>query len=304
MKELQDQDVVYEISRKNSPVVHADDGELVLFHTQDCYKNMVTNENAAMSEQFPDETPNNPATGPVYINGAQPGDVVAVEILDIRVQDHGVVENGHNHYPLAADQERIRILPIHNNTVTFHDVTWRLEPMIGVIGMPADNDEPMPTMCVFNGGGNMDNRRITKGATVYLPVRVEGGLLALGDLHATMGDGEVCGTGLEVAGEVLVRLHLIKNFALNWPVIETKTRWYVNTNGKTTDEAIRAGYKEMRRLLANAYGWDDADAAIYMTLRGYVEACQACLVPGGGGNSMRVGTPKLADHKPLITKEN
>ena len=64
----------------------------------------------------------------------------------------------------------------------------------------------------------MDSRKITKGTTVYLPVRVPGGLLAMGDVHAVMGDGEVCETGVEINADIQVRIRLIKNFELNWPV--------------------------------------------------------------------------------------
>ena len=153
------------------------------------------------------------------------------------------------------------------------------------------------TINAFEGGGNMDSRIIRKGATVWLPVRVPGALLVMGDIHASMGDGEVCGTGLEIDGEITVRVRLLKNFELNWPVTETKDAWYVNSCGDTCDDAIRAGYMEMRRLIAKAYGWSLEDAAFYMTLRGYLESNQACLVPH---DTFRVGTPKVNGKPRLI----
>lgn len=290
---------VNSFSRHNPAVAEAKPGDMVLFHTFDCYGETVTREDISMADQFPEGRPNNPATGPLYIEGAEAGDVLAVEILDIEVAETGVVNNDTNNYPLATPTPRIRILEVKHNTVEFNGIKWQVEPMIGVIGLAMDDDEELPTMNVFPGGGNMDNRLITKGTTVYLPVRVDGGLLAIGDLHATMGDGEVCGNGLEISGKVLVRLHLIKDFDLHWPVLETADRWYVNTQATTTDEAIRAGYIEMQRLLAKAYDWDLTDASIYMTLHGYLEASQACLSPHGGGNSMRIGTQKIPG-KPLI----
>ena len=119
----------------------------------------------------------------------------------------------------------------------------------------------------------------------------------MGDIHASMGDGEVCGTGLEIDGEITVRVRLLKNFELNWPVTETKDAWYVNSCGDTCDDAIRAGYMEMRRLIAKAYGWSLEDAAFYMTLRGYLESNQACLVPH---DTFRVGTPKVNGKPRLI----
>ena len=98
-------------------------------------------------------------------------------------------------------------------------------------------------------------------------------------------------------GEVTVRVRLLKNFKLNWAVTETKDAWYVNSCADDCDEAIRNGYFELRRLIANAYGLSLPDAAIYMSLRGYLECNQACLIPH---DTFRVGTPKLPDKRPLI----
>ena len=132
-----------------------------------------------------------------------------------------------------------------------------------------------------------------------MPVRVKGALLALGDLHASMGDGEVIGNGIEIGGEVIVRVRIIKNFELNWPVTETANAFYVNTCGNTCDEAIRNGYHEMHRLISNAYGLDYTDTGMYMTMQGYLSANQACLEEEAGGNSFRIGTPKVTN-KPRI----
>ena len=98
-------------------------------------------------------------------------------------------------------------------------------------------------------------------------------------------------------GEVTVRVRLLKNFELNWPITETKDAWYVDTCGDTCDEAIRAGYLELRRLVAKAYGWSLEDAGLYMTLQCYLESNQACLTPH---DTFRVGVPKLAEMPRLI----
>lgn len=112
---------------------------------------------------------------------------------------------------------RTRIVEVKDGYVYFNDVRFPAVPMIGVIGT-ATSDRSVITGYSFEGGGNMDSRKITKGTTVYLPVRVPGGLLAMGDVHAVMGDGEVCETGVEINADIQVRIRLIKNFELNWPV--------------------------------------------------------------------------------------
>lgn len=288
VKVISDQYYINVHSEDNPPAAHASDGEIVIFETRDCYNRTVQTEEKTLEEQVGDE-PDNPATGPLYVDGAEPGDAIAVDILDIRVADHGVVAIGCGPFRDKEKKEPFRILPVQNGKVLFQGVEWEIDPMVGVVGtaMPG---QKIDTIRAFEGGGNMDSRIIRKGATVWLPVRVPGALLVMGDIHASMGDGEVCGTGLEIDGEITVRVRLCKNAGLNWPVTETKDAWYVNSCGNTCDEAIRAGYLEMQRLLARAYGWSLEDAAFYMTLRGYLESNQACLVPR---DTFRVGTPKV-----------
>ena len=130
---------------------------------------------------------------------------------------------------------------------------------------------------------------------------MEGALLAMGDVHAAMGDGEVCGCGIEIAGEVIVRVRILKNFKLNWPLLETKDAYYVNARGATCDEAIHSAYVELHRLISQAYELDYTDTAMYMSIQGLLSANQACLVEQAGGDSFRVGTPKVLNKKPLIS---
>lgn len=293
-------DVCYKFSKDLQPAGYAKDGDIVTFVTQNALGENVNSEETLFCHM--EEEQLNAATGPLFVEGAEKGDVLAVDILDIKVDETGVTmvipeEGG------IWDQceERTRFFSVKNNRVTWegHDMSWDTEPMIGVIGCAHDEKE-LPTMFVGDHGGNMDSNIITKGATVWLPVRVKGGLLSIGDLHASMADGEMCGTGIEISGEVVVRVRLLKNFELRWPVTETKDAYYVNTNGETCDKAIERGYKEMARLIADAYGWGMSDVAVYMSVRGMISANQACLGSGNGGNSFRIGTPKVANKRPLI----
>jgi len=288
----------YAFSKTEVPIEYADPGETVRFITKDCFEGLVTEESD--EPYHADYSHSNPATGPLYVNGAEPGDVLAVDVLDIEIADHGTVIICEDCGPLwKTSDPRTRILPIENGYALYKDVKIKVDPMIGTIGtVPDDGDIPSAHVC--SCGGNMDSNIITKGVTVWLPVRVPGGLLAMGDLHACMGDGEVVGTGLEIDGEITVRIRLLKNFELNWPVTETEDAWYVNTNAPTCDEAISLGYYEMQRLLARAYEWDMSDAAMYMTLSGSLSANQACVEDSAGGNTFRIGTPKLPNKGGLI----
>jgi amidase len=288
----------YEFSKNGKPVAHAKSGEVLKFIVNDGLGNQIQHDEQLLTDI--DFTKCNGATGPLYVDGAEPGDALAVDILNIDVKDHGACCTIEDLGPLWPSCElRTHIVSIKDGYALFNGIKWSIDPMIGVIGTAPDGDD-VPTGFVFNGGGNMDSRKIRKGATVWFPVRVPGALLEMGDLHATMGDGEVVGTGIEIEGEIIVRVRLLKKFKLNWPVTETKDAWFVNTRGATCDEAIEYGYKELQRLISKAYGWDMTDTAMYISMRGFLESNQACLTSDEGGDTFRVGTPKVADKPRLI----
>ena len=289
---------VYTFSKDNPPFCNAQPGEMLLFRTMDCFAGQLTSEDQQMAEI--DLTKVNPAAGPVFVEGAEPGDVLVVDVLDITVADVGCTRTSGKSGPLRdVTEERSRILSIVDGCVQFNDIRWPSNPMVGVMGT-APSGEPVATGHAGNHGGNMDSKKITKGARVYFPVRVPGALLQMGDIHATMGDGEICGTGVEIAGEILVRVSLIKNFALNWPVTETKDNWYVNAKGKDYDESLILASKELCRLMEPAYGWDATDIFIYLSLQGDVEINQACRPLSTDMVNVRVGIPKTAGKKPLV----
>ena len=279
----------YTFSKNNKPALYVNPKEEVKFITLDCFSGQVKKNLDTVFKHDREKT--NPATGPLYINGAKKGDVLVVKIKKINIAKKGVVTTVENCGPLwKVSGPRTRIINIKDGNASFNNHSWTVKPMIGVIGTASNLD--YGTGYVFNGGGNMDNNTIIEKTTVYLPVRVDGGLLSIGDLHASMGDGEVVGTGIEINGEVIVEVDLIKNFKLNWPINETKDAYYINASGKTVDKAIENGYKELHRLIKVSYGFDDGDASLYMTMRAIISVNQACLSPLGGGNSIRIGMPK------------
>ena len=173
--------------------------------------------------------------------------------------------------------------------------------MIGVNGV-APEGEPVNCGTPGSHGGNMDNKLITKGTRLYFPVRVPGALLQMGDVHATMGDAELCGTGIEIAAQITVRVNVLKNFELNWPVLETfgpAGKWYVNASAQEYNEALVCASKEMQRLLMNVTGWDAVETYMYMSVQSDVEISQGCK-PCEVQLSLRIGTPKLTEFPPLV----
>ncbi|MEG0662719.1 MAG: acetamidase/formamidase family protein, partial [Anaerovoracaceae bacterium] len=267
--------------------------------TMDCFSNKLTSENITMADLDYGYDVANPAAGPVYIKDAKPGDVLVVDILDIQVADEGTIATGAGCGPLSDDMElRTKKIKIVDGVAQFNGVKFPIDPMIGVIGTAPDGERVIDGY-PGNHGGNMDSKKIKKGARVYFPVRVPGALFQLGDIHATMGDGELCGTGIEIPAKVLVKVSLIHDFELNWPVTETHTHWYVNACAQEFNEALVNGSRELQRLIMNSTGWDKTDTYMYMSVQSDVEVnqgCKPCEVP----LILRIGTPKLTQFEPLI----
>ena len=199
-----------------------------------------------------------------------------VDILDVSVADQGVTMTIPGLGPLADKAEtRTRIIPIRDGRVVFNDVSFPVEPMVGVVGVAPESGR-IPCGQWGSHGGNLDNKLIGKGARLFLPVYVPGALFQLGDLHAAMGDGEICGIGVEIAGEVMVKFNVAKNFSLERPALETSDKWYTMANAGQYDQALKLVTEDMQRLIVKAYGWDATDAYLYMSIQGDVGICQGC----------------------------
>jgi amidase len=170
--------------------------------------------------------------------------------------------------------------------------------MIGVIGVAPESGS-ISTSLSGRHGGNMDCKLIRTGSALHLPVLVEGALLMIGDLHASMGDGEICGTGIEISGKATVRARIAKG-ELHWPLLETSDAWHSITSGATLEEAISEASHEMRRLISKAWGWDSTDVYLYLSARGDVGVNQ-CVVPCENTQvSVRVSVPKEYGMRPLL----
>lgn len=214
-------DFVYgEHSPSIAPAAFCESGDVVWFETRNCYDDRLSGDGSVFEEE---NAIANPATGPLYINGAKKGDLLKVEIMDIRLKGKAYmrqsIEGGA--FYQRVDQKITREFDVSGDTVKFNDkLTFPINTMIGVIGT-APETEAISTIIPGDHGGNMDCTRIVKGATIYLPVNVEGALLSMGDLHALMGDGEVMICGLESAGEVTVRVSVVKGCKLPTPCVIT-----------------------------------------------------------------------------------
>lgn len=267
--------VVYAMSRDNAPVISIASGSDVCFETCDCFEDQIASEQATFTEL--DWSRINPATGPVYVQNAEPGDILRVEIKRITPRSNQAVmvtAPGLGVIGSQLQQPQIRTIPLEEGYALLPGgVRWPLKPMIGVIGV-APAGEAVPCGTPDAHGGNMDCKIITEGCTLWLPVNVPGALFALGDLHAAMGDGEVSVCGLEIPGEVVVNLTVVKECALPTPMISTQEALYTLASAETLDDAAKLATHNMAHFVADHSQLSLADAINVLSITGDLQICQ------------------------------
>lgn len=274
MHKISKEQSVYSMKREDSPVLKVKSGSIVEFETYDCFQNQIIDEKQSIEALNWEHI--NPATGPLYIEDALIGDVLRVEILKIEVNDYGVMAAipGGGLLGDEIKQSEIKILPIKDGKIQFNDcITLPLVPMIGVIGVAPEGVE-IPCGTPGHHGGNMDNKKIQEGTTLYLPVFVEGALLSIGDLHCVMGDGEIMVTGVEVGGRVQVKVDVIKGESIKNPLLEDKENYYTIASHENLLEAIKMATKDMQQLVMKKLGLTFNEAGMLLSAVGNVEVCQ------------------------------
>lgn len=271
---------VKEFSPFHEPAYSAQPGEVIRVETL-CASSGIIRESAKAetNEQLHAKTGwilGMPMTGPIYVEGAEPGDALAVYIDEIEVEDTGwtVAQPGRGAAGELITEAEVRVLPIRDGKVLFgFGVDLPLAPMIGAIGT-APKDRALRSGIPEAHGGNMDCTLIKPKSTLYLPVNVPGALLGLGDLHAAMGDGEVGMAGLEVNGSVTLRLELLKQATIPLPLVDTGATVSVIVSALDLDEAARRAVQEMVRWVVAATDLGVNDANMLVSLAGDVRICQ------------------------------
>lgn len=242
--------VIYVFKSKMEAVQNVKLGEVFKVMTNDCFYQQITNEEQVLEEIDYDLI--NPATGPIFIEGAEKGDLLKVKVLDIEVSDKGISMAVPGEGVLGSEEFNsiVKVIPIEDGNAKLFGLHIPVVPMIGVIGLaPAEKDGDWGTASPWKHGGNMDTSEIKKGSILYLPVNQTGALLALGDLHAAMGDGELCFTGLEIPGVVTLEVDVIKDTHIEWPLLETEKETMVIASGDNIEQAISNGTKEVVHYL-------------------------------------------------------
>ena len=209
------------------PVLTIDSGDVVRFECRDATDRQLDVESTDEDVHDLSFDPVHPLTGPVAVEGAQPGDVLEVELLDLQHKGWGYnaffpgeMELGL--LPEDFEDPGLFVWDLEGEVGHFVDgIEIPLDPFPGVIGVAPAEDGDHDTLPPRSVGGNMDVKHLTAGSTLYLPVEVEGALFSTGDCHAAQGDGEVCVTGVEAPMFVTARFHLRSDMDIEQPQFET-----------------------------------------------------------------------------------
>ena len=258
----------------NKPAGYCKSGDTIVFETRDCYDNTITSSERPLGDR---EGLSNPVTGALYVEGAEVGDILKIEIEDIKLRSWGVMRSSttagvfHEKY----EKREAIIFQVKDNKIYFDDkLILDADPMIGVIGTAPIEKEGIPTTTPGKHGGNMDCKKIVKGSTIYLPVNVKGGLLSMGDIHALMGDGEVFICGLEIAGEITVKVSVLKNIKLPTPFLYSRGKVMSIQSAEDLDKAGDMAAKEMFEFVKEATKQNDVRTGMLMSLLSDMAVCQ------------------------------
>jgi acetamidase/formamidase len=272
-----------------APVRTVKPGDVLSLWTEDCFAGKVRGEQDLVSRvcEFPFL---NPQTGPFYVDGAKPGDTLALHFVSIEpARDVGAATTVPFFGALTSDAqtatlqealpELVWLYELDNakRTVTYHaksaELTLALpmDPMHGTVGVAPAALEARSALVPDAHGGNLDTPEMRAGVTAYFGVHVDGALFSLGDGHARQGEGEACGTGVEVAMNTVLIVELIPGMSTPWPRLESDTHLMSVGAARPLENAYRVAQVDMTGWLSELFGLDRMDA--------YQLVAQAALAP-------------------------
>ena len=261
-----------------APVMRIKPGTALRLWSEDAF-NFALRSTSDLSSEKVDLRFVNPQTGPFYVEGAKPGDTLAIHIVDLEpARDFGasaaipffggLTSTGATAMLQEAlpDTTWIYHLDRARNTVTFDgrfsdfSVDLPVEPMLGTVGVAPAAGEVRTSLVPERFGGNMDSPEVKAGTTVYLGVNVDGALFSLGDGHYRQGEGEACGTAVEGAMNSTIIVDLIKGHAPAWPRFESDSHWMTVGSTRPLEDSWRVGNVEMVHWLEELFGLHTMDA--------------------------------------------
>ncbi len=267
------------------PVLRVPSGAVVEVRTEEASDGQLTPESTAEDVKTLDFDPIHPLTGPVYVEGAEPGDVLAVTLHEIEIGAYGwsAIVPGFGFLADEFTEPYLKLFTLEDGATVARfndDITIPLKPFPGVMGVAPATDEMLSTIPPRANGGNMDDPNLTEGVTVYFPVFVEGALFSIGDTHAAQGQGEVCGTAIEAPMRIVYEVNVIKGGrSIPEPQYETDEYYAVTAYAETLDEAAKKATRYMIDYLADTRGLSREDAYVLASLAGDLKIAEVVDAP-------------------------
>ena len=277
----------------HAPVMSIKSGTIIETWTEDCYDGLVKSPTDVPSKLIP-ANHDNPQTGPFFVEGAEPGDILAISILKLEpALPYGISSSFPGFGALNATEytamlhealpEKVWWFDVDKakGTVRFRSLKGTqtadipMRPFLGCLGVAPARGEVRWSVTPEAYGGNMDCPEVCEGNTVYFPVNVRGALLYLGDGHLVQGDGEIIGTAVEAALDVRLKVDLIKGRSIAWPRIESDTEIMTMGSYRPLEDAYRIAHKGMVDWLVADYGFDMMDAYQLLSQVGKAQVSQA-----------------------------
>jgi amidase len=249
----------YEFSRHNEPRLRIEPGESVLVETEDAFSGQIRTDDDRRDKTK--KPYGNPQTGPIWVEGAEPGDTLAVKIDDIQPSIGQCATRTSDPRQLCewlgADcPHGTHVCPIKDGLIHWSDqIAIPYRPMLGCIGTAPDTGVPT-TGPAGPHGGNMDIIETCPGNIIYLPVFVAGAYLYLGDAHAAMGHGELSASGLEMPSHTTITVNLIKGKKIPGPRIESPTEIMTIATGCPMERATAEAYARLIQWMESDHGWN------------------------------------------------
>lgn len=278
--EVKPESYSYVFNPYREAVARVNPGDRVTIHTEDAFESRIKSKEDIPSRALATAKFLNPQTGPVYVEGAEPGDTLAVRIESIEpTRDFavstlvpyfgGLTSTTFTRTLQEPLPEKVWIWNLDGNKVGNDDLGVELDwdPFMGTLAVAPDL-EAISALAPGPFGGNMDVPDVRPGNTVYLPVWNEGALVYTGDCHARQGQGELCGVALEITSKVTVVFDVIKGKEIEWPRIESQDAIMVVGSARPIEDAARIANTELVLWLEEEHGYDRWDAYQLLTQAG------------------------------------
>ncbi len=272
-------------SRTIPPILKVKSGAIIEAFTEEASDEQFTPESDTSSFKNISFDPIHPLTGPVYVEEAEPGDVLKVTLHEITLRDWGwtAILPGFGFLADKFTEPYFQAFKMKEGDthVNFTDkIKVPLRPFPGVMGVAPDTDEMLNTIPPRANGGNMDDPNMVEGTTVYFPVFVKGALFSIGDAHATQGMGEVCGTAIEAPMRIVYEIEVLKGGrAIKEPEYETDDYYAVTAFGTTIDIAAKKAVDYMVQYLQAEHDLSQSQAYALCSLAGDLKIAEVVDVP-------------------------